>query len=598
MHHFMTRQTWLSLLMSLSLINSTPASAASSAPIEKVSEQLTRTDSTGGELKTHFTKNIMKQVPYQANYTVEVPYQDTETYYENVPYQDTETYTDYESYTDSEYKCHTETDYRQECHSENQCYDTPGERQCQTRNDCHTQGGGRQCRSEQVCGHVGGGTSCHNEEQCGTSATGQRICKTKQVCETNPGRQECHTENKCYEVPGEQVCTPRQECHETPGHRECRPQQVCNNVPYNHEVCGYESVVKTRPVTKTRTVTKYRQEQRTRTVTKYRTEDRCCVTKYREEFDHSSELDVVVQFPAEAQLLAGEQETFKISLAGDEAQPSAKIEMSQTIYGYSVVDQKLSGRTYQIKLALVPKYTAEQLGIATISGLALSFEAGQAHVRFADKGQMARVASQYNVQILLAGAVVGNARGTSVGGAGVSLEQNLAVAEALDENQSYDLKLSVQRAGFVLAAPVSFQVQGVYDSTPLEHAGDYSDIGQLTNWDILDVGTQSGLYFMDHTAYNAAVKTSYKVTLQARTAAGLQMIGSSTLDRSSVKVNSEGLSQILLVRDMKIPAEMASRLVTRSAEIQVEVEVIRQSSRLNHGQPIVLKKTFVDRNRD
>lgn len=275
------------------------------------------------------------------------------------------------------------------------------------------------------------------------------------------------------------------------------------------------------------------------------------MTKYRDEYDHSSELDVVVQFPAVAQLMPGEQESFEINMTGDEAQPAATFETTQSIYGYSVVDQKLSGRTYLIKLGLVAKYSADQLGAKTITGLTLAFANGTAQVRFADRGQMPRVASQYNVQILQAGSLVAEARGASVGGASSQVAQSLPVSAT-----------------------------------------------QLTNWDILDVGSQSGIYFMDHTPYNNLVATTYKVTLQARVGGALQMIGTATLDRSSVKVNSEGLSQILLVRDMKLPVEVASRLVTRSAEIQVDVEISRQSSRLNHGQPVILKKTFVDRNRD
>jgi hypothetical protein len=581
MHHFLNRKTGYSLLMSLSLMIASSfmpsfaaAGAASSAPIEKISDQLSRTAASGTELRTHLIQNINRQVPYQDNYTVQVPYQDTETYTEN------------ESYTDSEYVCHTETDYQRECHFENQCYQVPGQQQCETHNECHTEGGGQQCHSEQVCSHAGGGNSCHNEQECGTSATGQHICKTRQVCTTDPGRNDCHYENKCYEVPGREVCTPRQECHQSPGTQQCSQQQVCNNVPRSHDVCGYEPVVKTRPVTKTRTVTKYRSE------------DRCCVTKYRDEYDHSSELDVVVTFPAQAALAAGEQESFELTMTGDEAEPSAKFETVKSVFGYSILSQQRTGRTYQIQLGLVARYSADQLGAATVSGFVLSFQSGTARVSFSDQGQRPRVTSQYTVQILQAGAVVAQAQGVSPGGVAANQEVSLPVTGALDESQSYDLQLTVQRSGIVLAAPVDFTVQGAYDATPLEDAAKYTDISQLTNWDILDVGSQSGLYFKDHTPYNSLVKTTYNVTIQARVGGQLQMVGTASLDRSQVKVNSEGLSQILLVLDMSIPTSVVAQYVTSSAELQVDVEIVRQSSRLNHGQAVSLKKSFIDRSRD
>lgn len=53
---------------------------------------------------------------YQDNYTVKVPYEATETYYEDVAYQDYESYTDYEEYYDRERVCRTENEYRESCH--------------------------------------------------------------------------------------------------------------------------------------------------------------------------------------------------------------------------------------------------------------------------------------------------------------------------------------------------------------------------------------------------------------------------------------------------------------------------------------------------
>ena len=141
MHHMAKRFT-ARMLLALSLITSGGVKAD---PAENPSQSLKRTAASGLTLNASLTKNITRQVPYQANYTVQVPYETTETYYEDVPYQDTEAYTDYETRYEDEQVCETVGGgSHQECHTEN---------------ECHTVGGGQSCHNEQEC-HQG---SSHQE---------------------------------------------------------------------------------------------------------------------------------------------------------------------------------------------------------------------------------------------------------------------------------------------------------------------------------------------------------------------------------------------------------------------------------------------------
>ncbi len=640
---FDLRKAWIQKMitacMTLNLI--LPAqSFALATPAEKTSEQIVRTAASGLLLSTTLSKNIMRQVPYEDDYTVEVPYQAEETYYESVPYEDQEAYTDYETYYETEYRCRTVDDSRRECRNEQVCSDVGGGRQCTTENECRMEGGGRECRTEgggqqcrtenecrdsgggrqcsnqQVCRDVGGGQTCQNVEECGTSATGQRICKTRQQCTNNPSRRECHNEQKCYDVPGSrvctprqvcenrpgrqvcedrpgrQVCTPRQKCYDVPGRRECRSEQRCETVPRTRQECSNEQVAKTRAVTKYRTVTKYRQEARTRTVTKYRTETRCCVTRYREEFDRQQSLNVEVIFPAGSELLANEKELVLLQLQGDEAEPSASLTVKESIFGYRIVDQKRVGGIYRIQLGLVAKYSPAQVGAESIQDLTLVIEGTQGAVSFRDLGQKARVTSRHQIQIITrAGAVVAEAQRILT----TPQEQiEIAIPTALDEEEEYQIRLVTERTGLVLESPVQFEKRADYTAEQIENATVYMDPNQLTNWDLLGVGASVGLYFKDRTPDHPLVKTSYKILLQING----QTLGSATLDRVGVRKNADGLMQILLAQDMKIPIDVLRQKVTRSAQIQVSVETVRQSPKLNRGKPVVLKKSFIDKSRD
>ena len=69
--------------------------AAKSEPNEKTSETITRTATKKDPFNFTLSKNIYRTESYQAEYSVQVPYEETESYWEDVPYEDTEWYTDY-----------------------------------------------------------------------------------------------------------------------------------------------------------------------------------------------------------------------------------------------------------------------------------------------------------------------------------------------------------------------------------------------------------------------------------------------------------------------------------------------------------------------
>ena len=85
--HPRATKTTKNFILCLSLLFCGFANAGPGEPPEQPSRSITRTVEQGLSLTTDLTKNQYKQVPYQANYTEQVPYQATETYYEQVPYQ-------------------------------------------------------------------------------------------------------------------------------------------------------------------------------------------------------------------------------------------------------------------------------------------------------------------------------------------------------------------------------------------------------------------------------------------------------------------------------------------------------------------------------
>ena len=493
------------------------------------------------------TKDVYRSEEYQDNYTVDVPYEDTETYTEQVPYQDTETYTEQEPYQESENVCHTQTDYERQCRNEQVCHHVP-RRECHNNQVCH-QIPHEQCEDHQVChGH-----DCHNERHCHTEH-----------------HDECHNEEHC----------------ENRDEQECHNEERCENVPHSHQVCQIETVTKYRNVTKTREVTRYREEQRTRIVTRYRQETRCCVTKTRDVFDHQYAASILVNFPVEASLSSNESETFLASLTDSDASARLNFEPKNTIYGYApaAIAQR-SIDHFEVTMHVVPKYTGADLGKNTISGLKLeNIAAVSAHIYFNDSGVLPKVNTNYQLQVLepISGKELANFQQASAGQTKIDF-----TIPAIDPSiTSVLVKLAVARNGVVLDGPVQFLLEG---NLAVKKEAPYNPAPFL-NPDLVDSSKLSGpapntvLQFIDHTDVIPQVKTEYHVKL---TLADGKILADKIVKRDLFKATDDGTPiKLSLLKDLGVSADDMAGLKSGTA-IALELNVLRYGSRFTPSPSVV-----------
>ena len=477
---------------------------AQSAPAEKATAQIKRVAASTNPIVVELSKNLFKseqyqapyieKVPYQAteNYTVEVPYQDTETYTENIPYEVSVPYTDYETDYRNERQCNNVTRYRQECHNEQKCYLIPGS------------GGGRQCR--QV-------------EECGTNVHGERICKTREVCEgqDSPPQQRCENQNVCQNVPYNE-----QECHDV-------------QVPYQREVTRYRNETRYRQETRTRTVTKYRNETRSRTVTKsrtetrtrevtkYRDEEKCCVTKTREVFDRQLQYNVNVVFPQETQLTGNESETLNIKLVSANASTAqVQVEVLNSIFGYKVANQTVSGSSIQIELQTIPKFDLTNAGVSTIQNLKIDYLAAAKtfQVSFADTLNSSRVQSAYVIVIsdLATGAQIEELAVTTL----TNGQLGAVVKASLDSQAKIKATLKVKRTGILISgSEITFETSVNFEKRSLvkEDVAALSD-ANLVSGVFVGAGVETLFQLVDQTPEFTDVATSYEIFLTLKTTSG------------------------------------------------------------------------------
>lgn len=518
------------------------------APQEKTQDSLTRTANSGDTVRTEMSLNVYRQEPYQANYTEQVPYQTEETYYVDVPYQTTETYmenvpytervayTDYEEYTDSEYVCKNVTRYREEC------------------------------RRETVC-DGGGSRRCENVTECGTNAHGERICKTREVCR-NDGPPQCRDVNRCHQV------------------------------PYTDRQCGYESVRKTRPVTRyreetryrqeqrTRTVTRYRQEARTRTVTKYREETRCCVTKYRDVFDHQFTQPVAVIFPQEALLVGAETEQVQIKLSGTEQNPDVRILVRSDIFNYEIAQTRQDGREKVFVLKVVPKWSAANAGASSIQGLKLSFIQGQARVSFKETISSARMNTAYTLEVrdqqsqeLILQQQLENAAARVV---------DVVVPGAVREGK-YTVSLKVERVGANIAGgSLAFTLNTSYEKKELDQDEIQllRDKAQVRLVNIEGVGAERVVVFTDATPALEEVQTTYKLVVWKKSSGGsIDWLGEKSFKREDITRNAQELGIALKALGLNPAAGQT---------LYMDLVVNRTSAQYLGGQKVqfIVNKTF------
>ncbi|WP_413570573.1 hypothetical protein ACLWBD_08365 [Bdellovibrio sp. HCB117] len=545
------------------------AHSFATTPQEKKQDVVTRTATSGQTVRSELSLNVTRSEPYQDTYTeqvpyqaeetyyVDIPYETTETYYEDVPYYEQETYwenvpytervayTDYEEYYDNDYVCRNVTKYREECSSERVC--EPG---------------------RNVCRQV---------EECGTNAHGQRICKTRKVCEDGP--------------------------------RECRDLRQCRQVPYSDRECGYERVRKTRPVTRyreetryrqeqrtrtvtkyrkelrTRKVTKYRQEERTRTVTKYREETRCCVTRYRDVFDHQFTQPASVIFPAGSELLANETESVKFVLTGTEAAPIVTVTVKSDIFTYTVAETRQDGREKVFVLAVAPKWSVENAGTTSVKGLKLAFTKGQGKISFQETVAGSRLTSTYAIEVRdsQSQSLVFENR----------LENSAAkiveiATPGLAREGKYAITLRVERKGQNVAGGlIQFEQNAEYEKKGLaeEEISLLSDSKQVAIVGIESAGADRVVAIRDNTPHIEEVQSTYKLVVWKKLSSGkIEWLGEKNFARDAIQ-RADGSLGIALKEIGLNPSS--------STKLYMDLVVRRESAQyLKNRVQFIVNKTF------
>ncbi|MGE4131852.1 MAG: hypothetical protein AB7F86_09435 [Bdellovibrionales bacterium] len=616
---------WLTL--SLSMVMATPSFGASR-------DQIVRTDKSPLTISTDLQKDIYRTETYQDTYTEQVPYQDEETYYERVPYQEQETYTDYEDYWVTERICRDETRYEEQCRDERVC--TPRfERRCERRRVCQVvlpgalqalyllfqmdaaeaRGGDRGGGGGRGPGNGGDHDRERREREDRDRQERERRDREGREREERDrrereGRDRQDRERRDREERErhdrerrereerdrreredrerrERECW-REVCDNVKVGEDCRTERQCHRIPKTDRVCKDEQVRKSRPVTKTRWVTKYREERRTRWVTKYRTEQRCCVTKEREVFDHRIQAHVDLNFPAQATLVAGEQEKFRVKLREVAGRSEVTIEAEDTLYTYNPVIQKVNEEQFSVDMQVVPTYDPRQLGPETISDVKLTSLGRGVRLSLTDKGIVRKLQSDYQIQLV-------DATGQQLAQLPIMAQTKTNFAMDLDVTLPVGtdvvVKLAVQRNGIVVSAPVRFSQdysvkvapEDKYDTRP------YMDKTQVGKFSVDGRKETTILYFRDLTKDIPQVVTEYHYRLSV----GSKVLAEKAFLRSDLSVNPDGKIPLPLSEAFDVsPADL--EILKSGATLRVEGEVVRIGSRFPDGRFAISKRVSLE----
>ncbi len=540
--------------------------------------KVTRTMSEGLKIEAILDKAIFKTESYQDSYTVEVPYQATETYEVQVPYTATETYeeqvpyetqetytervpyqervayTDYEEYWEREEVCHNNTRYEQQCRDEQLCEPRPG-----------------QCRVVRECSPDG------------------RQCKEREVCDR--GERECRTVRNCRDVPVTE--------------RECRTENIRKTRPvtkYRYET-SYRDELRTRTVTQYRSetrqrqVTKYRTETRQRVVTKYRTEERCCKTYTREVFDHNWTLPVVVEFPTKAELLIGESEEFNLELAGTESSPQATLKFQKQVFQYKVISAQLIAGKFHFVLDAEEPLSADNAGAGTVTQMALKFSAGQAFLVFDELILNQRVHTQYQVTLTKENGEV----------LSQSFEQDLKLKKqklllgALEAKGRYQVALEIKRSGTLLKEKeISFSAAFLYEKKGVTE----DDLASLSDKSLVRVelfeATQLGVIeVIDETLMDDSIETIYKPVIWSVNPANksdIKWLAEKKFSRAE-RVSKSPDQRLLfdLVKDLGVTQAQLGQLTSQKRSLFVALVVERKSEEhlgSNKKIQMIIEKRF------
>lgn len=554
------------------------ASSAQAFFGERTQSSITRNAGSGLELATQLTKYEYRYVERVERYIEQVPY------YVEVPYEEEETYYTHET------RCENVPRDHQVCSTERKCESVP-RTECTEQERCHSalavdhefdslvttvaardrrvpghkrpsdgskdrgshgrpdRGGGRGNGGGHSNGGGssggGGGHSHGGGNSGGGGSSSGPTCNTVRVCRTY---------------------------HET----ECRNEQVCRTETRYEQECRSVAIPHTRIVTKYRTETHYRTEERERVVTDA-------------VFDHSWTTDVVIEMPAESQLIDGEQESVIVTLRGSETAPDVDVAVDSPVFNYHVLDKQRNGAAIRVKLGLVARYSPEQLGRSTVSGLKLvKHPGGSFSINFTDVGVVARTKTVYEAGLIDADTgeqVFGLSLEGAVGATDVAIPVNVPVADQHD----HKIKLRVKREGIVLSSPVDFELE--VDQVAQLDPAIYIDKNGVREFAILGAGAGAELLFTDITPNDSKVDVSYELVLKKK---ALDFLWKSTVAKGRFKradLEHRGDKVIVPLRLFKgMDQKKLGSLFEKGAKVYIEAQIVRVSTRLQGHSPVKFKK--------
>jgi hypothetical protein len=321
-------------------------------------------------------------------------------------------------------------------------------------------------------------------------------------------------------------------------------------------------------------VTRYSREERTREVTHYRTETRCCVTKYNEVFDHQWAVDVELQFPKGTELLAGEQEQFKIELSGEETSPEVKLTPVTAVFGYLVVDKKVAGKHVTIVLSEVPRYSAAELKEKTLQNFqAISTKSGLSY-RFLDNALFPRISSVQKIQVREADTkkVVAESEVKAI----TQRDNSGALEVNWDVTRKYEVVLKIQRTGKVIAeGKAEFEL-----SAPIEMLVDTAALKSSSNVSTKISGRKekASLILKDATVPYSSIVTKYDITISRKNWLGMKKyLGNGVISRTSLKTNEQGAYSISM-KDLGVSSSEAAEYMGSGSKVLIEITVTRTKS--------------------
>lgn len=523
-----------SLLYAAAVCSLSLSTQSLAAPADQPSVNQTRQPGQQ-ELSGTLTENQYVLQDFQREYTVQVPYEVQESYQDQEPYQVEEAYTDYEYYQDREYRCHRRT-----------------ERVCNYRPICRNEQGPPVCREERRCSRPK--PKCYTRQECFIDGKGNKVCEDRLVCDE--GSETCDTQRICEPGRSERVC---------------KDEYFCDNV--EREECGYETVQKSRPVTRYRTVTRYREVTKYRTVTRYRTETRCCETVTESVYSHQLSLQYLVRFPQAATLLPGEKEVFKISTFAKAT--DVEVRALQSIYGYKVASKSKNGSQVVVDLELIPRFTPAQAGVGTVAAT-LAMAAESSSVVITDQIVHPRVSTQYEVSVYRLDGVLVAQASSAASANGIT---TLVLPQKLDQWTDYRVEVKFVRSGSVLdpQQKYEFVAQSEYKFKRLSAA----DFGSKTLrlGDISEKSGQATLTFQDLGA-DPRLQTVYLA----------QLIGDQDKKvYAQVEVNAAGV----LDTNKQGQVVLDIRQISEAQNYTIVVKVQRTSALLDQAVSFEQKKAYV-----